>query len=139
MQQFKKTFTHIVCEILYNQQKISEAEYKDIYKSPYNFSTYFDKGKQPKDYMYNKLLEIFIPQLTLISFQVSIKSFALLYNFPWERIKSSCYFFSGYFEFILRQSSLQYYKFPTSKETTSCIESIFLFNGLIFCINELDS
>lgn len=67
-EQFKKTFTHIVCKILYNQQKIFEAEYKDIYKSPYNFSSYFDKGKQPKDYMYNKLLEIFIPQLTLISF-----------------------------------------------------------------------
>lgn len=139
MWQFKRAFIHIVCKILYNQQKIFEAEYKDIYKSPYNFSDYFDKGKQPKDYMYTKLLEIFIPQLTLISFQISIKSFALLYSFPWERIKSSCYFFGGYFEFILRQSSLQCYKFPVSKETTSCIESIFLFNGLIFCINELDS
>lgn len=65
----KKTYnTHRFAKFFTINRKTFEAAYKDIYKSPYNFNSYFDKDKHPKDDMYTKLLKIFIPQLTLTSF-----------------------------------------------------------------------
>lgn len=68
MWQFKKIAIHIGMQNSLQATKIFEAEYKDIYRSPYNFNSYFDNGEQTIDYMYTKLFIIFIPQLTLISF-----------------------------------------------------------------------
>lgn len=61
IRQFKEPFEHIAIRNCFQSIKNIEAEYKDIYKSPYNFSCDFDKEDQPKNYMYTKLFEIFIP------------------------------------------------------------------------------
>lgn len=106
MWQFKSHLYTQPCEILYNQYKNIEAEYKDIYKSPYNFSCDFDKEKQLKDYMYTKLFEIFIPQLTLIIFQISIKLFALFTVSLGKELNPCVIFSVVILNFILRQSSL---------------------------------
>lgn len=47
-----KQETFICISMQNSLQKTFEAEYKNIYKSFYNFSSYFDKGKQKKDYTY---------------------------------------------------------------------------------------